>query len=334
MENLFHPSDDSLAGDDEFTPTGIRRWNDFRYQKKLTSLAKVIVAAGGWDPPEAVGMCEVEGRRVLEDLAAHPILSRYGYRVIHRDGPDHRGTEVACLYREKRVGVGQWETIPSVLARRGEHTRDLLCLELVWGRDTLEMILVHLISKYGGEGVTAVPRREQVEQMVGLVDSLERKHPGRWKVVAGDFNDPPGALSMEPVRRSGEARDQKSGDSKVRSPVEHRIDQTGIGKAQGQKPGAGPVRLIQVPLSGAPGSYKYRGKWEVIDQFLVGKGNGNFEVEGRIFSMPALMTTDASDGGKKPFRTYQGPLYQGGPSDHLPILLIISRLSSPWGGGQ
>lgn len=290
-ENLFHPSDDTLAGDDEFTPDGIRRWDEFRYQKKLTSLARVIVAAGGWVPPEVVGLCEVEERRVLEELAAHPILAPFGYRVIHQDGPDHRGTEVAGLWRGSRVGVERWQSIPSVLAGGGERTRDLLSLELIWGRDTLDLLFVHLISKYRGEGVTAVPRRQQVSQLVGLLDSLYRIHPGHWRAVAGDFNDPPDAFSMEPVRQRRDSA----------------------------------LCLIQVPLTGSPGSYKYRGKWEQIDQFLVSSGRKEYQVRGEILSLPPLLIRDESDGGVKPFRTYQGPVYQGGISDHLPILLEIRR---------
>lgn len=291
VENLFHPSDDTLAGDDEFTPSGIRRWDEFRYQKKLTALARVIVAAGGWVPPEVVGLCEVEERRVLEDLSSHPILAPYGYQVIHRDGPDHRGTEVACLWRGRRVRVERWRSVPSVLAGRGERTRDLLSLELIWGRDTLDLLFVHLISKYRGEGVTALPRREQVSQLVAMMDSLYRRHPGHWRVVAGDFNDPPEAFSMEPVRQ---LRDSA-------------------------------LHLVQVPLTGRPGSYKYRGKWEQIDQFLLSSGRKEYRVRGEILSLPPLLIGDESDGGVKPFRTYQGPIYKGGISDHLPILLEIRR---------
>ena len=75
VENLFHPGDDSIAGDDEFTPGGLRHWSFERYRKKLTGLAKVIVAAGRGEPPEVVGMCEVENRMVLEDLVSHPVLA-------------------------------------------------------------------------------------------------------------------------------------------------------------------------------------------------------------------------------------------------------------------
>lgn len=294
VENLFHPSDDSLATDDPFTPEGSQHWDDYRYQKKLTSLARVIVAAGGWEPPEVVGMCEVEERRVVEELAAHPILEPYGYRVVHREGPDHRGTEVACLYREKRVKVSSWKAIPSVLARHGERTRNLLSLELTAGRDTLHLLLCHLISKYRGEGITAELRREQAEQLAGLADSLRRIHPGRLVVVAGDFNDPPGAYAMTPLRGSTEMA------------------------------GASAILEEVVPVGG-PGTYKYQGQWSHIDRFLVSRGGEDFLLQARIVSLPALLVTDEAWGGMKPFRTYQGPIYLGGTSDHLPVVLEISR---------
>ena len=36
VENLFHPDNDTIPGDDEFTPEGVRHWTYDRYQKKLT----------------------------------------------------------------------------------------------------------------------------------------------------------------------------------------------------------------------------------------------------------------------------------------------------------
>ena len=36
---------------------------------------------------------------------------------------------------------------------------------------------------------------------------------------------------------------------------------------------------------------------------------------------PAFLTQpDATNGGVKPFRTFLGPRYVGGPSDHLPLV--------------
>ena len=82
VENLFHPADDSMKGDDEFIPGGPRGWSFKRYRKKLTGIARIIVAAGQWEPPELVGLGEVECAQVLEDLVAHPILAPYHYSYL------------------------------------------------------------------------------------------------------------------------------------------------------------------------------------------------------------------------------------------------------------
>jgi hypothetical protein len=298
VENLFHPDDDSLAGDDEFTPAGSRNWSLYRYRQKLTALAKVIVAAGYWEPPGVVGMCEVENRRVLEDLISHPVLAPYHYRVVHSDSPDHRGMDVACLYREDRIGEAGWRAITCNVPGRGEATRQILLLDLVWRRDTLELILLHFISKFGGEGATADPRRDQAVQLAGIVDSLYRVHPGRLILVAGDFNEIYEGYSMEPVRTIRFAKDS----------------------------------LVRVALEGWAGSYKYQGKWSCIDQFLACVPHQMYRITGMILNLPVLLVPDETYGGSKPFRTYQGPMYAGGISDHLPVLVEITR--SPFSAGS
>ena len=39
-----------------------------------------------------------------------------------------------------------------------------------------------------------------------------------------------------------------------------------------------------------------------------------------ICTVPFLLADDSSAAGKKPLRTYSGPRYIGGVSDHLPIM--------------
>jgi hypothetical protein len=99
VENLFYPDNDSTAGDDEFTPWGLRHWTWPRYRDKLTALAKVIIASGRGESPDLVALCEVENAQVLEELCAHPILAPYHYSYLHRESHDHRGMDVACLIR-------------------------------------------------------------------------------------------------------------------------------------------------------------------------------------------------------------------------------------------
>ena len=60
-----------------FFLTDMMRWNYNKYNKKINSLYKTIIAAGEWDPPEIVAFCEVENRKVLEDLIYGTYFSKF-----------------------------------------------------------------------------------------------------------------------------------------------------------------------------------------------------------------------------------------------------------------
>lgn len=294
VENLFFPGDDSIPSDDDFTPDGVRRWTYARYRAKLTALAKVIVAAGEWEPPEVLGLCEVEEATVLEDLVQHPVLKAYNYSFIHKQSKDHRGMDVACLYRENRVRLVEWSghTPESSMVRGG--TRDILNLCFAWGRvDTLDLFLVHFISKYGGAGATAQVRINQAQWLLSLADSVHAKRGGSLKVLAGDFNDSFQAYSLKPLQSS------RIGEESLRS----------------------------VSLRGGEGTYKYRGRWSQIDQYSLAGPMEKYRIEGSILNLWPLLKADEVYGGVKPARTYEGYRYVGGISDHLPILLDISHSS-------
>ena len=81
--------------------------------------------------------------------------------------------------------------------------------------------------------------------------------------------------------------------------------------------------LVAPPFDGppaAPGTLKYHGRWERIDHFFV---SPSLDAHMQIFAPPFLLEEDASYLGTKPRRTYIGPRYNGGLSDHLPITLRI-----------
>lgn len=295
VENFYHPGDDPGQGDDDFTPEGVRRWSYTRYRSKLTALSKVIIAAGGWDPPEVVGLCEVENATVLEELVRHPILAPYGYRFLHCDSPDPRGMDVACLYREERFRLSGWSVHPSKGAGGAGATRHMLQVTGTWGEgEHLELYLVHLVSRFGGAGATAEPRRQQVEQLLHLADSLRGTGEKGITVLAGDFNAEMEGYSMEPLRTG------RVGDAPV----------------EGIRP------------EGSCGSYKYRGRWSNIDHFVACGQTGPYQVRGFILQHPFLLVPDESYGGMMPRRTYTGYLYSGGISDHLPLLLDLVPLAS------
>jgi predicted extracellular nuclease len=68
------------------------------------------------------------------------------------------------------------------------------------------------------------------------------------------------------------------------------------------------------------GTIKYKGKWQVFDQFICSK---NFAYNLAVYNPDFLLEEDKTYGGKKPFRTYYGPFFNGGFSDHLPVKLTF-----------
>ena len=76
------------------------------------------------------------------------------------------------------------------------------------------------------------------------------------------------------------------------------------------------------------GSYRYRGIWETIDHILVSPAlmdnSRPFHTSDgcrAIVAFPFMCEREKTYGGVRPFRTYQGPLYKGGYSDHFPVTL-------------
>ena len=68
------------------------------------------------------------------------------------------------------------------------------------------------------------------------------------------------------------------------------------------------------------GTLKYNGRWEKIDGHFA---EGFARVREEVFADPVLLEPDTAFGGQKPRRTFAGPRYRGGVSDHLPIVIVV-----------
>ncbi len=66
------------------------------------------------------------------------------------------------------------------------------------------------------------------------------------------------------------------------------------------------------------GTYRYRGDWSWIDHMLASRNLLPFISALSLYTAPWLQDSD-SNGGWHPRRTYTGPAYHGGVSDHVPI---------------
>ena len=76
VENLFDLKDEKDKWDDEFTPTGKKKWTNDRYQKKLADLSKVVEEM---QFPSLLGLCEVENATVLKDFSNTTAMKPNGY---------------------------------------------------------------------------------------------------------------------------------------------------------------------------------------------------------------------------------------------------------------
>ena len=311
IENYFDPFDDPLTNDDEFTAAGYRHWTWSRFIKKRDAVAKTILAAGDHygEYPVLVGLAEVENSMVLNQLCRQTALSKLGYRVIHRDSPDRRGIDVGLLYREDFFEPLEVSNIGIFLSDTSFRTRSLLYVKgVVAGYDTLHLIVSHWPSKIGGE-IASMPRRMAVAGKIrSICDSIYLHNSHSNIIIMGDLNDTPGSKPLKYLAENSES------SLRLFSPVKY------SGEIQG--------------------TTKYKGLWERIDHFYISdcllkrddpQAFQTIFTDSKsfyIFSPAFLLEPDATYYGRKPFRTYLGPRYLGGVSDHLPIVLIL-RLYLP-----
>lgn len=182
VENLFDTDDDPTnEGDDEYLPA--REWTDDRYRRKLEHLAQVLSSV----QPHALGLAEVENRRVLDDLVAQPALAELGYRIVHRDSPDKRGIDLALVYRAPFTLAGEDAVHLHPIDMPGAPTtRGVLEVPLRIGTDTLSVLVNHWPSR-GGDRDGAF-RAVAGKVVRGLVQRIGHDAD---VLVIGDFNDDP-----------------------------------------------------------------------------------------------------------------------------------------------
>jgi hypothetical protein len=301
VENLFDIKDDSLKEDDDFLPGGLMRWNLTRYNKKISSIYKTIVAAGEWNPPVIVAFCEVENRKVLEDLVYGTYLSKYNYGIIHEESPDERGIDVCLIYRKDYADIIKYMYwIPAGIKRENFTTRSVLYSSWVISNDTVHIIVNHWPSRRGGVLTMEGLRMEIAAMVREKADSIMKRTPGGARIIImGDFNSTPDDQEMKSLI----------------APLESGISL---------------VNLSEGMSADGQGTYRYMGTWEMIDQVIVSeklltadKGLYTNRKDLSIFKPDFLMRKDLKYPGFSPMSTYRGYRYQGGFSDHLPVLLDL-----------
>ena len=293
-ENLFDTVDDSLKQDEEFLPASSHHWTPYRYWTKLNHIGQEILSCAMFDSaeviPDLVALTEVENDTVMRDLTKRSLLRQAGYEYIVTDSPDQRGMNVALLYSPFSFRLINSRSIRIPPLRHFRPTRDILYAsgEVTTG-DTLHVFVVHAPSRSDGEKATRPYRLHVARQLCKGIDSL-RAVSARPKIaVAGDFND-------------------YTHDASIQFLLSQRLKDVSA-SAQG--------------THGAKATYRYRGEWGSLDHILCNDRMAALLVRCSINDLPFLLEKDKKYGGVKPWRTYLGPRYLGGFSDHLPLVAVF-----------
>lgn len=294
VENFFDTYDDPNTADDEFTPFGEKRWGKKKFEAKRNQISKTIISVkdeyGSY--PFVVGLVEVENSYVLNDLVTQTPLTKLGFKYIHRESVDPRGIECALLYREDYFSPKMVRNISVERVYVDRPIRDILYVKGVYSpledsikKDTLHLLVNHWSSKLGGEKVSQPNRMASALRVVEVVDSILAISPTANVLVMGDFNDTPNSKPVSALEYSK----------------------------------GGLILLSKKFHKDRKGTIKYKGEWELIDHFAVSPNMEGWSMS--IYSPKFLLEEDKQYLGVKPARTYSGPKYLRGVSDHLPIIL-------------
>ncbi|MEW6548233.1 MAG: endonuclease/exonuclease/phosphatase family protein [Spirochaetota bacterium] len=336
--NLF---DDQQDGGEypEFIP-GSSGWNASLYKTRLENTAFAAASpfsgdgaattAPSW--PDILCLAEIEGEKVLKDLAEGP-MAKVGYRWMAL------GTESASAIR-----CGILSRFP-ILACRSHALgdawgfgplRDMLEVDIgLWedgksggkgdGEDgeVLTLFLCHWKSRKEGARETEEARRQAAELLSRRMREIQALDPLRALVACGDFNENP-----DEYLRAGRAYPTAFAPPDSGSPgkpggtieVCSSLEALKAGPPPSQDlRGSGSLRLFSPWEQEGGYSYVFQGAGERLDGFLLAPsladGKGLEFDDFRVGSSPELFGQDGVPAG------WNG---RSGYSDHLPVGIRLS----------
>ena len=299
LENLFDPDEKDHTLDKDYTPEGIYAWNLDKYQNKIDNLGLAISKIGTEHskfPPLIMGVCEVENRRCLEDLAKSKCLHEFNYDFVHFESPDRRGLDTALLFQKNFFTVidSKPYTIDLVSVSGKENTRDILYVKGTLMSETLHILVNHWPSRLDGHKATQSKRDCTASKLKQIVDDNYKRDSNSKILILGDFNDDPGDLSLT----------VKFGHNFFNPFIEQNTKQLG--------------------------SAKYRGKWVQFDQILLNKNlleTPDFVYKKSVVFSPEFLIQKNGRHKGSPKRSYIGHYHLGGFSDHFPVYSLFQFIS-------
>lgn len=302
VENLFDTVDDPNTFDDDFTSEGKKSWTTKRYRDKIKKLGSVISQLGKEQSnyaPAIVGLVEVENAKVVDDLANSKNLRKHHYDFVHYDSPDDRGIDVALLYNKQLFELLGSEHFPLYLEDEDgdrDYTRDVLVVSGNLNGELVHILVNHWPSRREGQEKSEYKRVEAAKLARSIVEVIQAKNYDAKILIMGDFNDDPTSKSIKEHLVTDD----------FYNPMESLLDRDAVG------------------------TLTYESKWNLFDQIIITKNflepqfDKHHFKHAEVFNKQWLKIFRGKLKGS-PFRTYIGPWYQGGFSDHFPVYLYLKK---------
>ena len=331
VENLFDTINDPTINDEEYLPA--KGWTYKNYKKKLDNLSRVLIEIGTNEQqrssPTIIGVCEVENRRVLEDLVKQPRLINKNYKIVHFDSPDHRGIDTGFLYDPLHFKPTSYVNIPLYVFSDGNtsskkdkseetddtesvdkkskrvYTRDQLLVTGLLDGEEVSFIVNHWPSRSGGEKKSSPYREAAGALNRKIIDSLYKINPNAKIITMGDLNDGPYNKSVKKgIGAVAKKEDLKK--SGIFNPMEE-MSNNGIG------------------------SLAYRDSWDLFDQIMLSEPYINKDYSSWTYWKAGVYNKDFLIQKEGQYKGYPLRNSNGVPgfSDHFPVYVYIIREQKP-----
>ena len=308
LENLFDYEDDPTINDEEFLPEGKNQWDSTRYHTKLNHMAQVISEIGTDKTPDGaafMGVCEIENRRVLEDLVKEPLIAKRNYQIVHFDSPDKRGIDVGFLYQEKYFKYKKAVSYELNFPYDPDYkTRSQLVVTGSVDGEDVSVIVTHWPSRSGGQSASQPNRIEAAKLGRRIIDSLLTDNPSAKIILMGDLNDDPNNVSVEEYIKAKGKKNKLEDKDMYNTMYDH--------------------------FKKGLGTLAYRDAWNLFDQIIISQSFLDEASEGLIFRSAhvynqSYMVQQFGNYKDYPLRTFAGGEYTNGYSDHFPTYIFMIK---------
>lgn len=174
--------------------------NEEQYAEKLEVIGRGIRLLNDGNGPDVLGLAEIGGQPVLEDLRSQH-LDGLGYEIVHLRTQDSRGMDIAILSKLPLIGQPILHDVADA-----NPTRGILEARFDTGGVELIALITHWPAR--GDGDYNLSRRTaSAEALRSRIEQIQHDNPEAEVLVMGDFNE---LVNGSPMKVLGASADRKA----------------------------------------------------------------------------------------------------------------------------